>query len=204
MKKSEKELYKIIVEAGLDTAMGVFNVLTFGVAMNITDFIDKVIQHQKGVRDTHYALQIQAFLETPTDLTEEQFKSFMKDNPDNQRLGLEIFKILEQTVIEEQAKMLARAFSLWVQKKYENRRQFDRDVYLIKSMDSHLLNLFREVGELHNDGVDTTYDSQHLEHLNLVVKEKNPIQNSSDKYEYKASQLGREFYERIVKNRKEE
>lgn len=190
--------YELLRITAKNIGLGIADTFSAGMGSAVKDSIAEIKEYAQKNNEALYYLQVKSFLET-VEFDQNDVTKFFNENPDNVRLGAEIFKILEQTVIEEQAKMLSRAFSLWIQKKYENRSQFDRDVYLIKSMDSHLLNLFREIGELRDDGVDATHDSQHLEHLNLVVKEKNPIQNSSNKYEYKASQLGREFYERIVK-----
>ena len=172
--------------------------LSAGMGSAISDSIKDIQEYSQKTNEALYYFQIRTFLET-ADIDQEEVNNFFQENPNNLRLGIEIFKILEQTVIEEQAKMLARAFSLWVRKKYKDRSQFDMDIYLIKSLDSHLLTLFKEVGELRNDGVDATYNSQHLEHLSLVIKEKNPIINGEDEYQYQASQLGKDFYERILK-----
>ncbi|QNV46188.1 hypothetical protein IEE82_02590 [Acinetobacter baumannii] len=59
---------------------------------------------------------MKTFLET-AELDKDDVNTFFQNNPDNQRLGAEIFKILEQTYIENQSQMMARAFSLYVQKK---------------------------------------------------------------------------------------
>ena len=202
MKESEIELYKIIGEAGIDVLMGVFNVMTFGVAMNITDFVHKVIQHGKGIRDAHYALQVKAFLETPTEVTQEEFKKFIEDNPDHQRLGLEVFKILEQTVIEEQAKMLSKAFSLWIKGKYAFKYEFDADVYLIKNLDAYLFSMFKEIAKdwKNKNNYFKGNHFKHLEILDLIKEIDNPMWSESDiKPSYQVSTIGIQFYERIVK-----
>ena len=171
--------YELLRITAKNIGLGIADTFSAGMGSAVKDSIAEIKEYAQKNNEALYYLQVKSFLET-VEFDQDEVTKFFNENPDNVRLGAEIFKILEQTVIEEQAKMLSRAFSLWIQKKYENRSQFDRDVYLIKSMDSHLLNLFREIGELRDDGVDATYDSQHLEHLNLVVKEKNPIQNSSN------------------------
>lgn len=170
MKESEKELYKIIAEAGIDTAMGIFNVLTFGVAMNLTDFIDKIIKHREGVRDMHYTLQVKSFLTTPTQLTEKEFHEFMANNPSNQRLGLEVFKILEQTVIEEQAEMLARAFSLHVKGGISD-SEMHKYIYIIKRIDKHLMEEIDHISHYKLNPRSYSYNPSHPEYQRRLAQE---------------------------------
>lgn len=160
--------------------------------------IEEFKQYLKDSNDGLYHLCVKTFFET-TDVDPEEYEKFIKDNPNEIRLGAEILKILENTVYEEQAKMYARAFSIYIKENTFTKQQFNQYVYVIKNLDPYLMDLFKEVGELHNDGVSSTYNAQQLMQYNLVTQEVNPIQNSEDKYEYKASELGRKFYNHIVK-----
>lgn len=190
------DLLAIIVK---NIGLGVADTLSAGMGSAIKNSFAEIPEQIKKTNDALYYMQVKTFLET-ADLDQEQVTEFLNINPDNLRLGLEVLKILESTVIQEQAKMLARAFKLYVNQKYTDRSDFDGDVYLIKSMDRYLLSLFIQVANKRNDGVDYTYNSQQLEHLDLVIRHDNPIQNSANQYAYQISQLGKDFYERIVKN----
>lgn len=192
-------LKKMANIVGKNTGLAAVDSVTLGMGSALKNSANEIAAYTKLTSDALYYMQVKTFLET-VDLDQEEVTEFLNNNPDNLRLGLEVFKILESTVIQEQAKMLARAFKLYVNQKYTDRSDFDGDVYLIKSMDRYLLSLFIQVANIRNDGVDYTYNSQQLEHLDLVVRENNPIQNSANLYAYQISQLGKDFYERIVKN----
>ena len=56
---------------------------------------------------------------------------------------MEIFKILEQTYIEKQSQMIARAFNLYVRDDIE-RTELDRVIYIITNLNQHLINVLEK------------------------------------------------------------
>lgn len=77
-------------------------------------------------------MQIKTFLET-IDLDEGEVKDFFSKNQDNNRLGIELFKILESTYIEKQANLLAINFQNYLQGK-SDKSQFNKYINLIKKL----------------------------------------------------------------------
>ncbi|AGH34424.1 hypothetical protein [Acinetobacter baumannii] len=102
----------------LATNIGISGVdtLAMGLGSAIKNSVTEIQNYTKQTSDAIYYLQVKTFLET-AELDQDDVNTFFQNNPDNQRLGAEIFKILEQTYIENQSQMMARAFSLYVQKK---------------------------------------------------------------------------------------
>lgn len=101
----------------LATNIGISGVdtLAMGLGSAIKNSVTEIQNYTKQTSDAIYYLQVKTFLET-AELDKDDVNTFFQNNPDNQRLGAEIFKILEQTYIENQSQMMARAFSLYVQK----------------------------------------------------------------------------------------
>lgn len=109
-----------------------------GLASATGKTIEEVKQHLKDSNDGLYHLHVKTFFET-ADIDPEQFEQFIKDNPNEVKLGAEFLKILEKTLLEDQAKMYARAFSLYVKGKITE-AEMNKYVYIIGKFDRHLMN----------------------------------------------------------------
>jgi len=129
--------------------------------------------------------------------TEQQIHQYLNENPTSE-LGDYTLSMIEDLSSPRQTEMLGKAAALLLNK-IINENTFFEYGHIIKGLDPHLMRLLGEVGELYDDGVSATHNSAPLLQYNLVIQEKNPIQNSEDKYEYKASELGKSFYMQIVK-----
>lgn len=70
--------------------------LSFGIASGLKNSWNEIAEHTRTTNDVIYYMQVKTFLET-VDLDQEQVTEFFENNPDHQRLGIEIFKILENT-----------------------------------------------------------------------------------------------------------
>ena len=68
----------------------------------------------------------------------------MQKNPNHQRLGLEIFKILESTILEKQAQLLAKSFKYLTKKEIDD-KTFNQYTYIITKLNNHLINLLQEL-----------------------------------------------------------
>ncbi|MDC4750523.1 hypothetical protein NQ853_18360, partial [Acinetobacter baumannii] len=95
------------------TGLVIADSLTLGGASKVKESIEEISKYTKNCNDALYTLQVQTFLNT-VDIDQTEFENFIKENPDNLRLGLETIKILEKTFIEKQAEMLARAFKMYI------------------------------------------------------------------------------------------
>lgn len=108
-----------------------------GLASATGKTIEEVKQHLKDSNDGLYHLHVKTFFET-ADVEPEKFEQFIKDNPNQNKLGAEFLKILETTVFEEQAKMYAKAFSLFVKRRISE-TDMNKYVYIIGKLDKHIL-----------------------------------------------------------------
>lgn len=134
--------------------------ITFNLASGVKNSVTEIKEFSKISNDAIYYLQIKTFLET-TELDQEKVNQFFDSNKDNQRLGAEIFKILEQTYIEKQSQMMARAFSLYVLGKI-NKTRLDQLVYIITNLNQHLINKLEDYfpdNTITNKPFDLDYDS---------------------------------------------
>ncbi|MDI9820496.1 hypothetical protein [Acinetobacter baumannii] len=121
--------------------------ITFGGASKIHDTYAEITEYTKKCNDALYYLQVDKFLNS-LDIDQTEFDNFIKENPDNLKLGLETIKILEQTNLDRQAEMLARAFQLYIKNPIsENKKSFHRNVHIIKKIDEHLIS---EIEDLKN------------------------------------------------------
>lgn len=122
-----------------NTGLVIADSLTLGGASKVKESLEEISEYTKNCNDALYTLQIQTFLNT-VDIDPTEFENFIKENPDNLRLGLETIKILEKTFIEQQAEMLARAFKLYVNNPTEeNKRLFNKFVFIINKLDRFLM-----------------------------------------------------------------
>ncbi|MDC4457886.1 hypothetical protein NQ652_09295 [Acinetobacter baumannii] len=121
--------------------------MTFGTASTLYDSYNNIVDYTKKCNDALYYLQVDKFLNS-IDIESSEFEDFIKENPDNLKLGLETIRILEQTNLDKQAEMLARAFQLYIrQPTPENKALFHKNVYIIKKIDYFLI---EEIEKLNN------------------------------------------------------
>lgn len=121
--------------------------MTFGTASTLYDSYNDIVEYTKKCNDALYYLQVDKFLNS-IDIESSEFEDFIKENPDNLKLGLETIKILEQTNLDKQAEMLARAFQLYIrQPTPENKTLFHKNVHIIKKIDYFLI---EEIAKLKN------------------------------------------------------
>ena len=93
--------------------------------------------HIKDCNEARYFLFVQSFLET-AEIDQDEFNKFIEENPDNVKFGLEVFKLLEQATIEEQAIMLSTNLSLYA-KKQINETEYNENIFIIMRLDRHLI-----------------------------------------------------------------
>lgn len=105
------------------------------IASGVLNSCNDIKEYSKQANDALYYFQIRTFLET-TDLDQKEVEDFLNKNPNNLRLGLEVFKILEFTVQEKQAIFIAKAFRLHV-KGQINEFKLHEYFHLIKQLDSY-------------------------------------------------------------------
>lgn len=105
------------------------------IASGVLNSYTDIKEYSKQAMDVLYYFQIKTFLET-ADLDQKEVDEFLNKNPNNMRLGLEVFKILEFTVQEKQAIFIAKAFRLHVKGKI-NEYKLHEYFHLIKQLDSH-------------------------------------------------------------------
>lgn len=145
---SKLELLKTVAK---NVGLTVADNFSAGIGSAIKDSVAEIQEYTKQTNDALYYMQVKTFLET-AELDQNEINKFFEDNPDNQRLGAEIFKILEQTYLEKQSQMMARAFSLYVKNKID-RQKLDQLVYIINNLNQHLINKLDKY--LPNDAITT-------------------------------------------------
>lgn len=115
------------------------NSALLGIPEALKNTTQKIYAQSKLNNEALYYLQVKTFLET-LDLDEDEVSQFMQENPHNQRLGLEIFKILESTLLEKQAIMLAKTFKIYTSG-HLSKQNFDKYTYIITRLNNHLIHL---------------------------------------------------------------
>lgn len=119
--------------------LAIIDNFTVGLGSSIKDSIQKIKEYSELSNQALYYLQIKTFLET-IDLDDDEINSFFENNHDEQRLGIELFKILESTYLEKQAVLLAINFKKYLKLKID-KRKFNRYINLIMKLDSHIFDL---------------------------------------------------------------
>ncbi|MEN8424062.1 hypothetical protein ABFO63_10455 [Acinetobacter junii] len=119
--------------------LAIIDNFTVGLGSSIKDSIQKIKEYSELSNQALYYLQIKTFLET-IDLDDDEINSFFENNHDEQRLGIELFKILESTYLEKQAILLAINFKNYLKLKID-KRKFNRYINLIMKLDSHIFDL---------------------------------------------------------------
>lgn len=153
---SKYPLLNYINSASKNILWEVGNGALLGIPEALKTTISDTYTQSKMANDALYYLQVKTFLET-VNLSHEEVSQFMHENPDHQRLGLEIFKILEQTTLEHQARMIAKAFNLYTKKDIQ-KQEFDKYTYIISRINSHLINLIKELALLKTNKEDPEFE----------------------------------------------
>ncbi|MBU3848791.1 MAG: hypothetical protein H9855_17865 [Candidatus Acinetobacter avistercoris] len=177
---------------------------TFGIPEALKNSANETYLQTKLSNEALYFLQVKTFLDT-FEIDESDVEKFMKENPNNQRLGFEIFKILESTTLEKQAQMLAKAFSLYVNK-IASKQNFDEYTYITMRLNSHLLFLIDELYSIktNRDDPDFEYDIENpnMELLNFgfLIEVSSPLYPGSIPISrFKRTDFFYSFYENIFK-----
>lgn len=134
--------YDLLRITAKNIGLGIADTFSAGMGSAAKHSITEIQEYTQKTNEALYYLQVKTFLET-ADLNQEEVNQFFEKNPDNLRLGVEIFKILEQTYIEKQSQMIARAFTLYVLGKI-NRKRLDHLVHIITSLNQHLINTLED------------------------------------------------------------
>ncbi|HCT3680074.1 hypothetical protein [Acinetobacter baumannii] len=131
---SNMDIIKIFAK---NAGIAVADSLTFNMGSAIKNSAAEIKEYAKLTNDALYYLQVKTFLET-LDLDQEEVNRFLEDNPDNQRLGIEVFKILEKTFLEKQAIFMAKAFERYV-KKQISEEKLNQYFHVIEQLNQHIL-----------------------------------------------------------------
>jgi len=99
--------------------------------------LEEIKEYTKQTNDALYHIQVKTFLET-ADLEQSEVEGFLEKNPNNIRLGLEVFKILESTVVDKQAIFIAKAFRKFVIGSI-NELKLNEYFHVIQQLDKHTI-----------------------------------------------------------------
>lgn len=140
---------------------------TAGLGSSIKDSVQKIKEYSELSNQALYYLQIKTFLET-IDLDDEEVNRFFENNQDQQRLGVELFKILESTYLEKQAILLAINFKNYLKLKVD-KQKFNKYMNLIMKLDSHIFDLIDD--DLNYPEKEKKYSSTRLISLPIEIIE---------------------------------
>lgn len=134
--KSDNNILKVVLK---NASLILTDSVTMGASSKIKDTYSEIVQYTKDCNEALYYLQVERFINS-IDISADEFEDFIKKNPDNLKLGLETIKILEQTTIEKQAEMLAKALKNYIKNpSVKEKETFYRNSYIIKRLDNYLL-----------------------------------------------------------------
>lgn len=203
---SNVDILKIIAK---NIGCSVGGALSAGVGDAIKDSVAEIKEYTKQTNDALYYMQVKTFIET-VDLEQDEVNKFFEDNPDNQRLGVEIFKILEETYIEDQAKYMSRAFRKLVLGEITKER-FNEYIHIIVKLNHHIFSeLKKELKNCTNESgqfldLPNCTKNQPLQSIGFVTEEiftpefKSPIKNFKISFKYYRTQLYRNFYNDVIR-----
>lgn len=135
-----REISKIATK---NIGLAIVDNISLGLGSGVKNAADEIKAYAELCNDTLYHMQIRTFLET-IDLNQDEVNNFFNDNPDNQRLGVEIFKILEQTYVELQGRMMARAFKLLAVSEID-RLKFHKLIHIITRLNPYLISYIEKI-----------------------------------------------------------
>ena len=175
---------------------------TFGIPEALKNSVNEIYLQSKLANEGLYYLQVKTFLDT-LDLDTDEIEKFMADHPSHERLGFEIFKILENTLLEEQARMLAKSFLLLTQNQI-SKQDFDRYTYAITRLDNFLIQVINELALTHAkcDPPHFEYDIQNpnmeLVNFGFLTEVSSPLYlGASQISRFKKTNIFFYFYENI-------
>lgn len=186
------------------------NSALFGIPEALKNATQKIYTQAKLNNEALYYFQVRTFLET-LDLDEDEISKFMQENPNHQRLGLEIFKILESTFLEKQAIMLAKTFKLYASA-HLSKQDFDKFTYIISKLNQHLFSQIIQLNDLYNENIDfeggasVPFLNMDFISFGFVERRFEPSFGDSDlllnfkNHEYLVQNEFIEFYEKIFKD----
>jgi len=131
-------LKKITAIVTKNLGLAVVDNISLGMVSGIKNASDEIKEYAVLYNDALYHMQIRTFLET-IDLNQDEVNKFFNDNSDHQRLGIEIFKILESTILEKQSKYIAIAFKKYVRYEIDSRK-FHQYLHVINQLNRHIDN----------------------------------------------------------------
>lgn len=187
---SQIDVLKIIAK---NVGTAVTDTLSFNMGSAIKNSAEEIKEYSKLTNDALYYLQIQKFLET-ADLDPEEVEDFLKESPDNQRLGLELFKVLEKTHLEKQAELMAIAFKRYVKKEI-TKSALDKYNHIIDQLTRHNIKIIEDDANGYLERIKRldkhhTYHNLHLKNSFTFLQHRNIPELMS---------LG--FFEEVVKNK---
>ncbi len=203
---SKLELLKTVAK---NVGLTVVDNFSAGIGSAIKDSVAEIQEYTKQTNDALYYMQVKTFLET-AELDQDEINKFFEDNPDNQRLGAEIFKILEETYIEDQAKYMSRAFKKLVLGEITNER-FNEYVHIIVKLNHHIFSeLKKELKNCTSESgqfleLNNCEKNQPLQSIGFVTEEiftpefKSPIKNFKISFKYSRTKLYRNFYNDAIR-----
>lgn len=181
------------------------NSTTFGIPEALKNSTNEIYMQTKLSNEALYYLQVKTFLET-LELSENDIEKFMMETPNHQRLGFEVFKILENTVLENQAQMLAKAFSIYVNKAI-SKEVFDHYTYIITRLDNHLISLIHELNSIKtnkdkpNFEFDIENPNMELVSFGFLIEVSSPLYPGSTQISrFKKTNFFYSFYNTIIKD----
>lgn len=125
-----------------NVGIGCADNLSLGMASAFKNTINEIAEGTKVTNEALYYMQVKTFLET-VDLDQDEINQFFEKNKDNNRLGIEIFKILEDTFLEQQAKFIAKSFQKFVRGIISNEDLYQY-FHVIEQLNRHLLTLIEQ------------------------------------------------------------
>ena len=155
-------LLKFIGDASLNILWQSGNSTLMGIPEAIRNTISETYVKSRNSNEALYYLQVKTFLET-INLDQNKVDQFIQKNPDHQRLGLEMFKILENTVLEKQSMMLAKVFRKYILTEI-TKEQFDKFSYIIMRLNNHLIKKIENIYQLYNSRKNDPNQSKYPEY----------------------------------------
>lgn len=137
-----QNLLQVLAIITKNTGLAVVDNLSLGATSAIKDSVTEIQEYTKITNEVLYYMQIRTFLET-VDLDHEEVTNFLEKNTDNQRLGIEIFKILEKTFLEKQAEFMAIAFRRYVRSEISSQNLYEY-IHVIEQLNRHTLDLIEQ------------------------------------------------------------
>lgn len=100
--------------------------------------------------------QLLAFIQEAENINQGFIEKFFKDK-NNTQLGFEILGVLDQTYLEQQAKMIGRVTLLFKDGKI-SKQDFDKYTYIITRLNSHLILLMDELYSIETNQDDPEFE----------------------------------------------